>query len=86
MEQVALAPFIAPQAYGLHAIMAGGENGETHIIWMGYPSMTALVEGFDATNGHPALADFQKAMAGKRTVTRTVMSNQMTLDAAGMFD
>ena len=77
---------VAPQAYGLRAIMAGGENGETHMIWMGYPSMTALVEGFDATNGHPALADFQKAMAGKRTVTRTVMSNQMALDAAGMFD
>ena len=86
MEQVALAPFIAPQAYGLHAIMASGENGETHMIWMGYPSMTALVEGFDATNGHPVLADFQKAMAGKRIVTRTVMSNQMALDAAGMFD
>ena len=86
MEQVALAPFIAPQAYGLHAIRAGGENGETHMIWMGYPSMTALVEGFDATNGHPALADFQKAMAGKRTVTRTVLKNQMALDAAGMFD
>ena len=86
MEQVALAPFIAPQAYGLHASMAGGENGETHMIWMGYPSKTALVEGFDATNGHPALADFQKAMAGKRTVTRTVMSNQMALDVARMFD
>ena len=86
MEQVALAPFIAPQAYDLRAIMAGGENDKTHMIWMGYPSMTALVEGFDATNGHPALADFQKAMAGKRAVTRTVMSNQMALDAAGMFD
>ena len=56
------------------------------MIWMGYPSMTALVEGFDATNGHLALADFQKAMDGKRTVTRTVMSNQIALDAAGMFD
>ena len=86
MEQVALALFIAPQAYGLRASMAGGENGKTHMIWMGYPSMTALVEGFDATNGHPALADFQKAMDGKRTVTRTVMSNQMALDVAGMFD
>ena len=86
MEQVALAPFIAPQAYGLRASMAGGENGKTHMTWMGYPSVTALVEGFDVTNGHPALADFQKAMDGKRTVTRTVMSNQIALDAAGMFD
>ena len=77
---------VAPQAYGLRSIMAGGENGETHMIWMGYPSLTALVEGFDATNAHPAVAEFQKAMTGKRTVTRTVMSNQMALDAAGMFD
>ena len=77
---------VAPQAYGLRSIMAGGENGETHMIWMGYPSMTALVEGFDETNAHPALADFRKTMGGKRTVTRTVMSNQMALDAAGMFD
>jgi hypothetical protein len=77
---------VAPKAYGLRSIMAGGENGETHMIWMGYPSMTALVEGFDATNAHPALADFRASMAGKRTVTRTVMSNQMALDAAGMFD
>ena len=77
---------VAPKAYGLRSIMAGGENGETHMIWMGYPSMTALVEGFDATMTHPALADFQKAMGGKRTVTRTVLSNQMALDAAGMFD
>ena len=43
-------------------------------------------KAIDATMTHPALADFQKAMGGKRTVTRTVLSNQMALDAAGMFD
>ena len=32
---------VAPKAYGLR--VAGGENSETHMIWMGYPSMTALV-------------------------------------------
>jgi len=77
---------VAPQAYGLREIMAGGENGETHMVWMGYPSMTALVENYDATAAHPEVAKFQAAMAGKRKVTRTIMSNQMALDAAGLFE
>ena len=53
---------IAPTGYGLREIVAGGENNETHMIWMGYPSMEALMDSYEKTStSKSVLLHFEKA-------------------------
>ena len=77
---------LAPSSYGLREIIAGGENGETHVIWMGFPSMATLVTQFKAINASDMVAEFRAQAAGMRSVSRTAISSQLAVDTAAMFD
>ena len=77
---------MAPTSYGLREIVAGGENGETHIIWMGYPSMQVLMENYHKVNNSDLAAEFRTKAASMRTLSRTAIASQLALDTAQMFD
>ena len=77
---------MAPTSYGLREIVAGGENGETHMIWMGYPSMQVLMELYHKSNNSDLAADFRTKAASMRTLSRTAIASQLALDTAQMFD
>ena len=77
---------MAPTSYGLREIVAGGENGETHMIWMGYPSMQVLMELYHKSNNSDLAADFRTKAASMRTLSRTAIASQLALDTAQMFE
>ena len=77
---------IAPTSYGLREIVAGAENGETHMIWMGYPSLQALMERYHELNNSDLTADFMVKVDSIRSVSRTAIASQLALDTAQMFE
>ncbi len=77
---------IAPSSYGLREIMAGGENNETHVIWMGYSSMEELAENYNATGSSETVAAFVADAASMRSISRTSIFTQLTLDTAEIFE
>ena len=76
---------IAPTGYGLREIVAGGENNETHMIWMGYPSMEALMDSYEKTSTSKSTAAFREKASAMRTVSRTLITSQLAIDTAEMF-
>ena len=76
---------IAPTGYGLREIVAGGENNETHMIWMGYPSMEALMDSYEKTSTSKSAAAFREKASAMRTVSRTLITSQLAIDTAEMF-
>ena len=76
---------LGSDGYGIREVVAGGENGETHMIWMGYPSMAKLVDNFKATNSTEMVSEFMSKVSGIRTVTRTAIVSQLALSTAEIF-
>ena len=37
------------EAYGINEVIAGGLNGETHLVWWGYDSQASLMEDLERT-------------------------------------
>ena len=75
----------APTGYGLREVVAGGENNETHMIWMGYPSMEALMDSYEKTSTSKSAAAFREKASAMRTVSRTLITLQLAMDTAEMF-
>ena len=70
---------LSSAGYGIREAIAGGVNGETHVVWMGYSSMADLVENFKATNQSEAVAKFQNKMEAVRKVKRTAITSTVVV-------
>ena len=62
-------------AYGINEVIAGGHNGETHVVWWGYASQTAML--LDLENTEEQFREAQKSLAGTREILRTVVNTSL---------
>ena len=62
-------------AYGINEVIAGGHNGETHVVWWGYASQTAML--LDLENTEEQFQEAQKSLTGTREILRTVVNTSL---------
>ena len=62
------------EAFGVREVVAGDTDGVTHMLWIGFESMTDLVNGMETMYSSPKTAAALKKFADIREIKRTAVA------------